>query len=397
MKHNNLLEISTVTVASSSNSISALGFDHSHPQGVIIPQLQERISDLEQHPGATAKLPKADARAIHGILVFVKCESEALVSPSGSSSVSSNGISSNGKSKKKKESSSLKKEAGSGGGGGTLDTPKDIFQETIQTARELHDRHSRQLKGISSISTTTSTSSASSTIFEDTNNPSTTLLASDSEPCLVAVNSQQLISEATTRLLRAETELGLLKMVMTQNQEEISGLEEDVFRAQRELKNHRKIKSLEKQIKKAEANKDEAEKLVKLEQDLEEREKNLDQKRDSYQQQEQDMREGLVRDLEAEIELLKGELAAQEVRMHEMEQQAIEAKQEDDEMVEHLDRQHRKATVVLKASLLKAWRTNIRLSRDVSALAKKMVTVESLNKEYAQQTSLDRAQLADLQ
>ncbi|KAF9903188.1 hypothetical protein EC991_004096 [Linnemannia zychae] len=450
MKHDNLLEISTATVASTSNnnnSTSAMGLDHSQSQGTIVPQLQERISDLEQQlaqsrrahhtllqdhilnlkktsshfligPGVTAKLPKADARAIHGILASVNCESDSLVLPSGSSPSSS----SSGKSKKKKkESSSLKKESGLGGASGTLDIPKDTFQETIQTARDLHERHIRQLKGISSTSPSSSSSAPPSATFGESNNLSTTLLTSDSEPCLVAVSSQQLMSEATTRLLRAETELGLLKLVMAQNQEEISGLEEDVFRAQRELKNHRKvfesllelhqlgfevqiredqlqIKSLEEQIKKTDADKVEAEKLVKkLEQDLEEKEKVLNQKRDTYQRQEQDIKDGPVRDLEAEIELLKGELKAQEFRLGEMEQQAIVAKEEDNQMVEHLDRQHRKATAALKASLFKAQRTNIRLNKDVSTLTKKMIAVESLNEEHAQQTKRDRAQLADLQ
>ncbi|KAK3820505.1 MAG: hypothetical protein J3R72DRAFT_459750 [Linnemannia gamsii] len=207
---------------------------------------------------------------------------------------------------------------------------------------------------------------------------------------------------------------------MAQNQQEISGLEEDVFRAQHDLKNHRRvfesllelyhlgfeaqiredqlqIKSLEGRVKKVEVEKEEVEKVVKkLEMDLEEKERNLDEKRDLYQRQEQGMREGPVRDLEAEIEQLKAELATQEVKINEMEQQAMEVK-EDGQMTEFLEQQHRKATAAMKASLFKAQRSNNRLNRDVSALVKKMSGVETLNEEYAQQTNRDRAQLADLQ
>ncbi|KAG0208174.1 hypothetical protein BGX33_006402 [Mortierella sp. NVP41] len=437
MKNNNLLEVSTVTVASLSNSAFVLD----NTQG-LMPQLQERIVDLEQQLAqsrrahhtllqdhilnlkktsshfligsrSASKLPNSDAKAIYGILTAVNFDSSSSLPVVSRSSITNN------KSKKKKKdsqtSSSLRKDNSSTQGTNS-DNGKDIFQETIQAAQELHARHIRQLKGITTTSTSSSPSSAT---FSD--NPSTSaLLTSDSEPSLVAMSSQQLMSEATTRLLRAETEFGLLKLVMAQNQEEILGLEEDVFRAQRELKNHRKvfesllelhhlgfeaqiredqlqIRTLEGQIKKAEADKDEAEKLVKkLELDLEEKERNLGEKRDSYLRQEQDLRDGPVRDLEAEIEQLKFELAAQEAKIREMEQQTTRS-DGDNQMAEYLEQQHKKATTALKASLAKAQRTNLRLNREVSALARKMVAVETLNDKYAEQTTQDRAQLADLQ
>jgi chromosome segregation ATPase len=294
----------------------------------------------------------------------------------------------------------------------------ETFQETIKTAQELHNRHIRQLKGLPSAATTTTATAFADPINNNnnTNDLSNTALlsSSDSDPSLVSISSHHLISEATTRLLRAETELGLLKLVMAQNQSEICGLEEDVLRAQYELKTHRQvfesllelhqlgfeaqiredqcqIKGLEGQVKRLEEEKEEAERVVKkLEEGLAEKEKMLDKKRDTYHIQEQDLIQGPVRDLEAEIELLKGELVAQEVRM-------IQTEEEGSQMTEFLERQHRKVTAGLKASLIKAHRSNIRLQKEVSGLAKKMVTIEGLNDEYTEQTSRDRAQLSALQ
>ncbi|KAG9071494.1 hypothetical protein KI688_005706 [Linnemannia hyalina] len=424
--HNtNLPEVSTATTPGSD---------------ACIPQLHQRIIDLEQQlaqsrrahhtllqdhilnlkktsshflvgpnaPGgaATAKLPVLDARAIHGIMASVNSDSSSTPSLLFSSSVL--GGCGNNKSKKKKKDSTLpRKESGSSSSGSSssVETPNDIFQETLQTAQELHNRHIRQLKGVS-----TSTSATSSTA-------SPTPSSSDSEPSLISISSHNLISEATTHLLRAETELGLLKLVMAQNQSEISGLEEDVFRAQRELKNHRQvfeallelhhlgfeaqiredqvlIKELESKVRKFEGQKEEVERVVKkLEGELEDMKRNLNQKRETYQRQELQLTDGPVRDLEAEIEQLKNELAAQEIKMAEY---RVQSEDEASQMTEFLEKQHREATAEFKASLVKAQRSNTRLHKEVTALVQKMVSVETLNDEYAQQTARDRAQLSAL-
>lgn len=204
---------------------------------------------------------------------------------------------------------------------------------------------------------------------------------------------------------------------MAQNQSEISGLEEDVFRAQRELKNHRQvfeallelhhlgfeaqiredqvlIKELERRVRNCEGEKEELERVVKkLEKELEEKERNLDQKRETYQLQEQHLTEGPVRDLEAEIEQLKNELAAQETKMAEY---RVQSEDEASQMAEFLEKKHRNAAAELKASLVKAQRSNTRLHKEVTALIQKMDSVEILNDEYAQQTARDRAQLSAL-
>ncbi|KAF9328399.1 hypothetical protein BGZ91_001023 [Linnemannia elongata] len=433
---------------SATTSLSPASTVNTPVPDACVPQLQQRIFDLEQQlaqsrrahhtllqdhilnlkktsshflicgpnasgsgagNAATAKLPVSDARTIHGILASVNSDSSSIPSLISLSVSESNG-GNKSKKKKKDSSSSLRKESGSGSGSGsgsTVETPNDIFQETLRTAQELHNRHIRQLKGISTTTTTTSAPlSASST-------PS----SSDSATSLLSISSHNLISEATTRLLRAETELGLLKLVMAQNQSEISGLEEDVFRAQRELKDHRQvfeallelhhlgfeaqiredqvlIKELERRVRNCEGEKEEVERVVKkLEKELEEKERNLDQKRETYQLQEQHLTEGPVRDLEAEIEQLKNELAAQETKMAEY---RVQSEDEASQMTEFLEKQHRNATTELKASLVKAQRSNTRLHKEVTALIQKLDSVEILNDEYAQQTARDRAQLSAL-
>lgn len=458
--NNNFLEVSTATVTSSSTSSThTMTMIEPGPDGTPsagLQQLQQRIIDLEQQlaqsrrahhtllqdhilnlkktssnfligppasgpsgvgvgvggGGATAKLPVADALAIHGILASVNSDSPSPLPFSSSSTPSAASGNHNKFKKKKKDSSSLKK-----GCNGIVETPPNetTFQEIIKTAQELHDRHIRQLKGLPS--TTTAFADPSTNINNtSTNNSSTTALffPSDSEPYLVSISSHHLITEATTRLLRAETELGLLKLVMAQNQSEISGLEEDVLRAQHELKTHRQvfesllelhhlgfeaqiredqcvIRGLEGQVRGLEEEKEEVEKIVKnLEEGLAEKKHILELKRDTYLRQEQDLTQGPIQGLEAEIELLKAELVAQEVRIAQSEEEGIQ-------MTEYLERQHRKVAAGLKASLIKAFRSNTRLQKEVSVLTKKMVSVETLNDEYAEQTSRDRAQLSALQ
>ncbi|KAF9935137.1 hypothetical protein FBU30_007516 [Linnemannia zychae] len=466
MKYNP--DVSNAAVSSASTTMSFLELASQQQQQQQYQQLQDKVLDLEQQlaqsrrahhtllqdhilslkktsshfligPSATAKLSKADTHAIHGILASVNCGSSSSLPLTNSTTVSSPTNTNNGnsisKTKKKKKDSSLKKDIENSNSVGAInassqgyshvDTTNDIFQETIHIAQEIHNRHIRQLKGLPS------------SIPGDNANVSTTLLSFDSEPCLAAVSSQQLMSEAITRLLRAETELGLLKLVMAQNHEEISGLEEDVFRAQQELKNHRKvfdsllelhqlgfeaqiredqllIKTLEGQIAKTKTEKEETEKLVKrLEFELEEKEKYLNLKRDAYQRQEQELKEGPLKDLEAEIEQLRRDLVTHELKIIEMEQQAkvkdelLEQSQRqlqmnddnsaNDQMLELMERRHKKATVALRATLVKAQRANNRLNKQVSVLTNKMTLVETLNQEYAQQTVRDREQLADLQ
>ncbi|KAF9155449.1 hypothetical protein BG015_009825 [Linnemannia schmuckeri] len=83
--------------------------------------------------------------------------------------------------------------------------------------------------------------------------------------------------------------------------------------------------------------------------------------------------EGPVRNLEAEIEQLKNELAAQESKVNKYQ---VRNAEEASQMAE-------KATAGLKASVVKAQRSNARLIKEVSALVQKMTSIETLNNEYA--------------
>ncbi|KAF9110629.1 hypothetical protein BGX27_006073 [Mortierella sp. AM989] len=252
-----------------------------------------------------------------------------------------------------------------------------------------------------------------------------------------------LLNDATTRLLRAETELGLLKLVMAQNQQEISGLEDEVFRKQTELSYHRKvfenilelnqlgletqiwedqvqIKELMSHVKKLEQEREAIEETVKtLEAEIKALETRLGEKREARERQEPEMT-GRAQDLEATIAQLRQELASQTSRVAEMEQlslqaeeaskrdqkelestkaklqKALQAGEGDECMVDHLEKEHKKATMALRSNLVQVQKTNKRLDKELSALAMKIVRVENLNEELSEQAKQDRAEIKDL-
>ncbi|KAF9351520.1 hypothetical protein BGX26_010494 [Mortierella sp. AD094] len=252
-----------------------------------------------------------------------------------------------------------------------------------------------------------------------------------------------LLNDATTLLLRAETELGLLKLVMAQSQQEISGLEEEVFRKQTELSYHRKvfenilelnqlgletqiwedqvqIKELMSHVKKLEQEREVIKETVKkLEAEIKALETRLGEKREERERQEPEMN-GRAQDLEAIIAQLCQELASQTSRVAEMEQlslqteeaskrdqeelestkaklqKALEAGEGDECMVNHLEKEHKKAAMALRANLSQVQKTNKRLDKELSALTLKIVRVETLNDELSEQSKQDRAEIKDL-
>ncbi|KAF8926233.1 hypothetical protein BGZ58_000085 [Dissophora ornata] len=222
-----------------------------------------------------------------------------------------------------------------------------------------------------------------------------------------------LLADATTRLLRAETELGLLKLVMAQNQREILGLEDEVFRKQTELCHHRKvfdnilelnrleyetqvwedqvqIKELEAKVKNTEPDKESVSETIRtLEPEVHELQKRLNEKRGDYELNDTNMTDR-VQDLEQVITQLRMELETTKANL----QKAMEG--DDETVVEHLEKDHEKKTVTLRSNLAQVQKVNKRLDKELSTLAVKIVRAETLNDELAGQAEKDRAEIKDL-
>ncbi|KAF8984142.1 hypothetical protein BGZ46_008758 [Entomortierella lignicola] len=237
------------------------------------------------------------------------------------------------------------------------------------------------------------------------------------------------LNDATTRLLRAETELGLLKLIMAQSQQEILGLEEEVFRKQTELTYHRKvfenilglnqlgremqiweeqvqIKELMGQVKKIEQEREVIENTVKrLETEIKALEIRLGKKREEQESQEPEMN-GRARDLEAVIAQLRQELESQPSRVKEMEQLSIQAEEapkrdheelettkamlqealeagDDECMVDHLEKEHNEANMALRANPVQGQKTNKRLDDSRSSPIPSKTPIEDMKAEDA--------------
>ncbi|KAK3819005.1 MAG: hypothetical protein J3Q66DRAFT_181056 [Benniella sp.] len=123
-----------------------------------------------------------------------------------------------------------------------------MSMDTLHARQQTQPHHSHTTSDesssfMSAINTTTATTAtrarkahlpcSSSSAFSPSNASLSQLVTVKDDPGLLV--------EGLNRLLRAETELGLLKLVMAQSQREISGLEEEVFRKQAELRHHRQV------------------------------------------------------------------------------------------------------------------------------------------------------------
>ncbi|KAF9989087.1 hypothetical protein BGZ75_007659 [Mortierella antarctica] len=254
-----------------------------------------------------------------------------------------------------------------------------------------------------------------------------------------------MLSEATTHLLCAETELGMLMLIMAQNAEDISGLEEEVSRKQIELTHHRQLfahllgsiplgfevqiqesqliaNELENRIEVLEGGKRLAEKQSRaLEDEVQELVERLSESREIQEKSEQEQQRR-VQALESTIEDLRSELAFQDFKILELSEldtqnrkASLENKQEANEvekwlqgateqvaeegqhLLDPLEKQHKKKAAHLYACLVKVQKANRRLSKELSTLAVKFVRVEALNDELSEQARREREKILTLQ
>ncbi|KAG0308281.1 hypothetical protein BGZ98_008452 [Dissophora globulifera] len=256
----------------------------------------------------------------------------------------------------------------------------------------------------------------------------------DSDACLISLKDHpMLFTEATTRLLRAETELGLLKLVMAQNQKEVSGIEEEVFQKQAQLVHHRRIfdsllelnhldnetqawetgvmiQQLELQVQELQQDKENMARVVSsLELEVRGLQELLDKKREDHRVQQPLMADQL-QNQETIVAHLRSELETKTLRVSEMEQLSVQDQEEldvtriklqkaldgDGAMVEHIEKEHKKKTSVLRSNLAQAQKTSKRLEKEISTLAVKIVRVESLNDELMEQGEKDRAEIKEM-
>ncbi|KAG0347665.1 hypothetical protein BG004_007234 [Podila humilis] len=261
---------------------------------------------------------------------------------------------------------------------------------------------------------------------------------SDSEKQM-AIDSQSMVNEAVTRLLRAETELGLLKLVMAQNQDEISGLEDEVFQKQNELHHHRRI--LESMIESnrlgyvaqiqedrteirtlattlAKEKKEGATKIATLEKEVQDLKIALVSKTKDSMTAETKIQ---IEELEAQVVHWKSQVLELAEEMALLKNRVIEAEQESMkdkdslkeisarlqrtldhgveealDMIDHMEKEHKTKSGVLKSNLVKSQKVTIRLQNEVSAMALRVVRIQTLNEKLEDNSEKDQREIAKL-
>ncbi|GJJ70226.1 hypothetical protein EMPS_02575 [Entomortierella parvispora] len=242
-------------------------------------------------------------------------------------------------------------------------------------------------------------------------------------------DSINIMSGATTRLLRAETELGLLKLVMAQNQQEIQGLEEEVYRKQGELVHHRLLydcavdlnqNKYETQIGRDQAqirsltealtlSQEEMERHAKRVTEITKEMETLDQVHHEQKLKEQELRvqirqleqellvlheqlsetkQGLESnkvDYHKELEVQQGTLLDQEKQLKELQLALAANEDQQQQMLDHLEKQQQKETSDLKTNLVKLRKDKKRLEKEVATLSIKIVRVQTQNEELEEQ------------
>lgn len=257
----------------------------------------------------------------------------------------------------------------------------------------------------------------------------------------LAIDSQAMVNEAVTRLSCAETELGLLKLVMAQNQEEISGLEEEVFQKQKELHHHRRtlesmiesnrlgyvtqiqedrteIRALETILTKEK--RVAAARIAALELEIEKLKTTLVEK----------TKDAMDLDTKKEIQVLESELTQLRAqvkyyveKVSELEQRLaqVEAESKSDkeslakmssrlqqalaldhgveetlDMIDHMEKEHKTKAGVLKSNLVKSQKATIRPQNEVAAMALRIVRIQTLNEGLEETAERDQAEIARL-
>lgn len=255
----------------------------------------------------------------------------------------------------------------------------------------------------------------------------------------LAIDSQAMVNEAVTRLLRAETELGLLKLVMAQNQEEISGLEEEVFQKQKELHHHRRI--LESMIESnrlgyvTQIQEDRTEiralettlvkekrmaaaRIAALELEIEKLKTTLvDKTKETMDLQTKKQ----VQVLETELTQLRAQIKGYVEKVLALEQILAQAEAESKsdkeslaqmsarlqqtldhdveetlDMIDHLEKEHKTKSGALKSNLVKSQKATIRLQNEVAAMALRIVRIQTLNEGLEESAKRDQAEIARL-
>ncbi|KAF9302950.1 hypothetical protein BGZ74_004606 [Mortierella antarctica] len=255
----------------------------------------------------------------------------------------------------------------------------------------------------------------------------------------LAIDSQAMVNEAVTRLLRAETELGLLKLVMAQNQQEISGLEEEVFQKQKELHHHRRIlenmiesnrlgyvtqiqedrteiRGLETRL--AKERREAAAKVVALEQEIERLKTTLADKTEEAMDLET---KNQVQVLQTEVDQLRSQVRRHVKKVVALEQRLaqVDAESREDkaslaqmsarlqqtmdhgaddtlDMIDHMEKEHKVKSGALKSNLVKSQKATIRLQNEVAAMALRIVRIQTLNEGLEERAERDQAEIARL-
>ncbi|KAG0346132.1 hypothetical protein BG005_000902 [Podila minutissima] len=255
----------------------------------------------------------------------------------------------------------------------------------------------------------------------------------------LAIDSQAMVNEAVTRLLRAETELGLLKLVMAQNQQEISGLEEEVFQKQKELHHHRRIlesmiesnrlgyvtqiqedrteiRGLETRLVKE--RREAAAKVVALEQEIERLKTTLADKTEEAMDLET---KNQVQVLQTEVDQLRSQVRRHVKKVVALEQRLaqVDAESREDkaslaqmsarlqqtmdhgaddtlDMIDHMEKEHKAKSGALKSNLVKSQKATIRLQNEVAAMALRIVRIQTLNEGLEERAERDQAEIARL-
>jgi len=253
-------------------------------------------------------------------------------------------------------------------------------------------------------------------------------------------DSPKIMSEATTRLLMAETELGMLKLVMAQNQQEIQGLEEEVYRKQGELVHHRllydcavdlnqsryetqigqdqaQIRSLTETLALSQEEVERhAERMVEITKEMEA----LDQAHREQKLQEQVLRALICRledelsdlheqlsktrqalesnkdDYQKELGAQQGTLLDQEKQLKELQLALAANEDQQQQMLDHLEKQQQKETSNLKTNLVKLRKEKKRLDKEVATLSIKIVRVQTLNEEFEEQAKQNQVEVDQL-
>ncbi|KAG0231388.1 hypothetical protein BGW42_000284 [Actinomortierella wolfii] len=249
--------------------------------------------------------------------------------------------------------------------------------------------------------------------------------------------NQLALKQAIKRLLEAQKELGMLKMLMIQSQGDIQELEEEILHKEGQLKRHydlfhsivssqqlslqikvdqgtERIRQLEAQI--DQSTLENVERLQNEIQELQAQISALNTNKDAKQDKFTEL-ESLVSKLESEIashestiqglqtKLIQAEKAAADAEAKylalteeiEVQRTKMEANLEENmDMVEHMSNKHKKKMVELSSHLRKSRSEARKLQQEIQQMALKIVRLQSLNEELEEKAGKDRQHIQSL-